>query len=74
MFEVIDELIKIFGAKRVGVRLSVCGRDGDMFDSNPKAILDYVLPELNNRKICYVTIMRPPDGYDEFIEPVTGEM
>lgn len=73
LLEITDDLIKEIGCKKVGIKLSVCGRDGDMYDSNPKAILDYLLPELNKRNILYVTVTRPPDGYDEFLAPMTGE-
>lgn len=73
LLEIIDEFIKIFGSKKVGIKLSPVGRFNDMFDSNPKEILDYLLPQLNNRKICFVEICQAPDPYIENLYGVNGE-
>lgn len=73
MFEVLDELIKVFGASRVGVKLSPCGRYNDMYDSDPQALLDYLLPELDKRRICFTEVMRPPDGTPTTSYDKTGE-
>jgi 2,4-dienoyl-CoA reductase-like NADH-dependent reductase (Old Yellow Enzyme family) len=62
LLELIDEIAKVIGSSRVGVKLSPGGRYNDMFDSNPQSILDYLLPQLNKRKICFVEVSRPPDG------------
>lgn len=62
LLELVDEIAKVIGASRIGVKLTPGGRYNDMFDSNPQSILDYVLPQLNKRKICFVEIVRPPDG------------
>lgn len=61
LLEIIDEVAKIFGSQRIGLKIGPCGRYNDMYDSDPKALLEALLPELNKRKICYVTICRPPD-------------
>lgn len=73
LLEIIDELIKVFGAKRVGVKLSPVGRFNDMFDSNPKELIEYVLPELNKRKICFVELTQAPDQWVENLYNVKGE-
>lgn len=56
--EVIDELIKVMGKLRVGIKLSPLGRYNDMFDSNPSDLLKHLLTELNKRKIAFVEIAR----------------
>ena len=56
LLEIIDELTKIFEPNRIGVKLSPVGRFNDMFDSNPKELLAFLLPELNMRLISFVEI------------------
>jgi 2,4-dienoyl-CoA reductase-like NADH-dependent reductase (Old Yellow Enzyme family) len=58
---VVDEAIKIWGADRVGMKLSPGGRYNDMIDSNPQETYKYLLGELNKRNILFVEMMRPPD-------------
>eukprot|EP00340_Litonotus_pictus_P009533 CAMPEP_0170515890 /NCGR_PEP_ID=MMETSP0209-20121228/2277_1 /TAXON_ID=665100 ORGANISM="Litonotus pictus, Strain P1" /NCGR_SAMPLE_ID=MMETSP0209 /ASSEMBLY_ACC=CAM_ASM_000301 /LENGTH=336 /DNA_ID=CAMNT_0010800597 /DNA_START=123 /DNA_END=1133 /DNA_ORIENTATION=- len=72
MFEIVDEVSKVMGAGRVGVKISPAGRYNDMFDSNPKSLLDYLLPQLNKRKIGFVEIIRPPDGAENLYD-IKGE-
>ena len=44
--EVIDELINVFGAGRVGIKITPIGRLNDMFDSDPLTLYRYLLGEL----------------------------
>ncbi len=59
LFEVLDEVIKIWGAGRVGVRLSPYGTFNDMKDSDPIALFSYVIKELDKRKIGYLHLIEP---------------
>jgi N-ethylmaleimide reductase len=43
LLEVLDEIIKVWGSGRVGVRLSPYGTFNDMSDSHPIALFSYVL-------------------------------
>jgi len=52
--EVIDALISVFGAKRVGLKLSPVGRYQDMFNENPLETYSYLLKQLDKRGIAYV--------------------
>jgi len=61
--EVIDILIEVFGAKRVGIKLSPVGRFQDMYDSDPVATYKYLLEELSNREIAYVQLMEPLEAF-----------
>jgi len=59
LFEVLDEIIKIIGKGRVGVRLSPFGTFNDMNDSDPIKLFSYILSELNNRNIAFVDLIEP---------------
>lgn len=69
--EIMDEMIKLFGANRVGCKLTPVGRYNDMFDSKPKELLDYLLKQLNSRKIAFVELSRA-DGQESKYE-IKGE-
>lgn len=73
LIEVIDELIKVFGPNRTGIKLSPVGRYNDMYDSNPRELLEYLLPQLNERRICFMEITQAPDLYVENLYGVKGE-
>ncbi len=57
--EVMDALISVFGADRVGIKISPCGRFNDMFDSNPLELYTYFLSELDKRGVAFVEIRKP---------------
>lgn len=59
LLEVVDGVARVWGAGRVGVRLSPYGTFNDMGDSDPIALFSYVLEQLNNRKIAYVHVIEP---------------
>jgi N-ethylmaleimide reductase len=52
--EVMDVLISVFGADRVGIKLSPVGRYNDMYDSDPIITYSHLLTELNKRNVCFV--------------------
>ncbi len=55
---VMDAIISVFGADKVGIKLSPVGRFQDMFDSNPEARMKYLLPELSTRNVAFVELVR----------------
>ncbi|HXG84425.1 MAG TPA: alkene reductase [Pyrinomonadaceae bacterium] len=59
LLEVVDEAIKIWGANRVGVRLSPAGSFSDMSDSNQSETFGYVAEKLGERKIAYLHVIEP---------------
>jgi 2,4-dienoyl-CoA reductase-like NADH-dependent reductase (Old Yellow Enzyme family) len=66
---VIDALISVFGADKVGMKITPNGRFNDMFDSDPISLFKYLLSELQKRKIAFVEIARMdhrpvPNFYD----------
>jgi N-ethylmaleimide reductase len=59
LLEVVDEAINIWGANRVGVRLSPAGSFSDMSDSNPSQTFGYAAENLGERGIAYLHIIEP---------------
>lgn len=57
LLEVLDAVSEVFGADRVGIRLSPFGTFNDMSDSNPSALFAHVLRELAARHVAYVHLI-----------------
>ena len=53
LLEVVDVLIEVWGAGRVGVHLAPRGDEHDMGDANPKETFGYVMQELGKRQIAF---------------------
>ena len=53
LIEVVDALIEVWGAGRVGVHLAPRGDEHDMGDANAKETFGYVMEELGKRKIAF---------------------
>ena len=61
LLEVIEKFIEVFGAGKVGVKLSLCGRLNDMWDTDPLPLGKYLFSQLGKRKIAFIELMQPPD-------------
>jgi N-ethylmaleimide reductase len=61
LLEVVEAVSSIWGADRVGVKLSPSNTFYGMVDSNPKATFDYVLEALNPMSLAYVHLMEPSE-------------
>ncbi len=59
LLEVIEALIAVWGAGRVGIRLSPWGKFNSMSDSNPLPLFTYVLQQLAVRSIAYAHLVEP---------------
>ncbi|MFM0632152.1 alkene reductase [Paraburkholderia xenovorans] len=57
LIEVAQALIEIWGADRVGVRLSPFGTYNDVGDSDPLGLYGYVLTRLNKLGVAYVSLI-----------------
>jgi N-ethylmaleimide reductase len=55
-------LIEVWGADRVGVRISPSGSFNDMSDSNPRATFGYLAERLNELKIVYLHVVEMTAG------------
>ena len=59
LLEVVDAVSAVWGADRVGVRLSPYGTFNDMHDSDPIALFSYVVEQLSARKLAYLHLVEP---------------
>ena len=59
LMEVVDEVVKVWGADRVGVRLSPWGKNNSQIESDPLALYSYVCTQLGQRKLAYVHLVEP---------------
>ena len=57
LLEIVDSIIEVVGADRLGVRLSPYGRYGGISDSDPIALFTHVLRELSSQKIAYLHLI-----------------
>lgn len=59
--EAIDQLIAVYGADRVGIKLSPTGRFLDQFDSDPLQTYSALIRELEKRKIAFIQLKETGD-------------
>jgi N-ethylmaleimide reductase len=59
LFEVVEGLVSVWGAGRVGVRIAPSGTFNGMADSNPRALFRYVAERLNDFKLSYLHVIEP---------------
>lgn len=57
--QVVDAVIAVWSADRVGIRLSPFGTFGDMKDSDDEALFRYVIGELDHRHLAYLHLIEP---------------
>lgn len=53
LLEVVDALIEVWGADRVGVHLAPRGDEHDMGDNDPRETFGYAMEQLGQRKIAF---------------------
>ena len=70
LLEVTASVIEVWGSNRVGVRLSPSSTFQDMNDSNPEALFNYVVTQLERLKLAYLHIVEPriKGSHDDFTE------
>lgn len=55
--EVVKAVTNVLGSDRVGIRLSPTGTFNSMYDSNPQALYNYLVEELNNFNLAYIHVI-----------------
>ncbi|WP_295994152.1 alkene reductase [Rugamonas sp.] len=74
--ELVDALVSVWGASRVGVRVSPSGQWGSISDSDPEATFGYFAERLNERGIGYLHVIEPrimgTETIDEAAAPVAA--
>jgi len=58
MLEVLDAVISVWGADRVGLRISPLNSYNSMIDSDPVAVTTYIAQQTSTRGIAYLHVMR----------------
>jgi N-ethylmaleimide reductase len=59
LLEVTEAVTSVWGADRVGVRLSPSGTFNSMYDSNPEPLFSYVVNSLDRFGLAYLHIVEP---------------
>lgn len=59
LLEVLDAVVSVWGANRVGVRLSPRTQFNSMSDSNPTALFAYIGEQLNKCGLAYLHLIEP---------------
>jgi N-ethylmaleimide reductase len=59
LLEVVEALVSVWGGDRVAVRIAPGGRWNGMSDSNPTALYNYLVAELNRFGLAYLHIIEP---------------
>lgn len=74
LLEVVAAVASVWGADRVGIKLSPSNTFYGMYDSNPQATFSYVLNALNRFNLAYVHLMEPNEvdlATRDVLHPVT---
>jgi N-ethylmaleimide reductase len=69
MLEVLDAAISVWGADRVGLRISPLNSYNSMIDSDPVGLVGYLATELDRRNLAYLHVMR-----GDFFQQQTGDV
>lgn len=64
LFEVLEAVTDVWGADKVGVRLSPTGTFNDMGESNPTTTFGYVVEELNKHNLAYLHMVERFPGIE----------
>lgn len=59
LLEVVEAACEVWGADRVGVRLSPLGTFNDMHDDDPEATFGYIASQLNDFRLAYLHVVNP---------------
>ena len=67
--EVVDAILKVWPASRVGIRLAPVSPANDVADSNPAALFGYLVQRLSERRLAYIHIIEGATQGDRNIAP-----
>lgn len=60
--EVVEAVVGVWGADRVGIRISPSSTFNDMSDSNPEAHFSYFVEQLNRYDLAYLHVLEPSES------------
>ncbi len=67
--EVVDAILKVWPASRVGIRLAPVSPANDVADSNPTALFGYLVQRLSERRLAYIHIVEGATGGERDFAP-----
>ena len=70
LLEITDAVISVWGADRVGVRLSPTNQHGDIEDNNRLETYSYAVAQVNRRKPAYIHLVSPRVSGNLDVKPV----
>ncbi len=73
LLEAIDELIGVFGANRVGLRLCPHDRLSGQYDPAPIATTTFIATAIAKRDIAYINLLEPYNKFDDYIPYPAGD-
>lgn len=65
LFEVLEAILEVCEADKVGIRLSPSGLFNDMGDSNPSTIFNHVIEKLGAYNLAYLHLLEPSAPIDD---------
>jgi len=74
LLEVVEAVASVWGANRVGIKLSLSNTHYGMHDSNPQATFSYAIDALNRFGLAYLHLMEPDEtdlATRDVLNPVT---
>lgn len=66
VIEVMEGMVEVLGAERVGIKLSPSIPYNNMIDSDPLALYSYLIGELDRLPLAYIQMMQPLFPIDDF--------
>jgi 2,4-dienoyl-CoA reductase-like NADH-dependent reductase (Old Yellow Enzyme family) len=71
--EVIDALLEVYPASRLGIKVTPIGRYNDMYSPDPVELYTYLFAELDKRGIAFVELKNDddPDTYGDYGYPAS---
>lgn len=67
--EVVEAVTAVWGGDRVGIRFSPVNPNWDALDSNPQALYDYVVKQLNRFGLAYIHVVEGATGGARDVDP-----
>jgi N-ethylmaleimide reductase len=70
LFEVVEAVTKVWGADRVGVRLSPLSTFNDIYDDDPEATFGHIASRLSDYQLAYLHLVNPAiSALEKGLEP-----
>ena len=76
VLEVMDALCSVWPSQRVGIRIAPSNLHNSVLDSDPPALYDYLIRQLDRRNLAYLSVMEAPASavppHERYLTEVTA--